>query len=271
MYEIAVKTTLKKTKSKQGLTLIELIIVVGILSILALIIIPNGMEVFKKSRLSQMKADTRILTEAAHAYASDHRGVLPAYNSITINNEETEKVIQYALRLNGVHPSIYSQLNAQYFKRLDRVKLKGYIKGGTETMGYFVVDNVPDGKISGYNNELAGEVFKDDAIAYAHKLYNFTYVYNPKDPNEGIQNPDGNGVAQPGPYDPPNGNPPGSNTTPGNGETGGTRPDGNNSGGNDPSGNNPGGNNPGGNNPGGNNPGGNNEDLNVIIDPGGSN
>lgn len=61
--------------SKRGpkaFTLIELLIVVGIIAILALIAVPNLLEAQVRSKVSRCRADLRTLATAVESYAADH-------------------------------------------------------------------------------------------------------------------------------------------------------------------------------------------------------
>lgn len=58
-------------KSLRGLTIIEILIVAAIFALLAMIIVPNFVELRNQSRLSRARVDLRRLATAAEAYAVD--------------------------------------------------------------------------------------------------------------------------------------------------------------------------------------------------------
>ena len=62
----------------RAFTLIELLIVVGIISILALIAVPNFLEAQIRSKVSRAKSDMRTITVAIEAYSVDNTSQYPA-------------------------------------------------------------------------------------------------------------------------------------------------------------------------------------------------
>ena len=62
-------------------TLIELLIVVGIISILALIAVPNFLEAQIRAKVSRAKADMRTIATAMESYCVDNRHYPPDYDA----------------------------------------------------------------------------------------------------------------------------------------------------------------------------------------------
>jgi prepilin-type N-terminal cleavage/methylation domain-containing protein len=65
----------------KAFTLIELLIVIGIISILALIALPNMLEAQTRAKISRAKADIRTIATAMEAYAVDANKYPPNFNT----------------------------------------------------------------------------------------------------------------------------------------------------------------------------------------------
>lgn len=68
------------TKRLQGFTLIELMVVIGIITILAAVVIVavNPLRQFRSARDTQRRADLREITSAIYQYSVDNNGQLPS-------------------------------------------------------------------------------------------------------------------------------------------------------------------------------------------------
>ncbi|MGI8906307.1 MAG: type IV pilin protein [Candidatus Sumerlaeaceae bacterium] len=64
-------------KRTHAFTLIELLIVVGIIAILALVALPNLLEAQVRSKISRARADMRTLATALETYAADNNKYVP--------------------------------------------------------------------------------------------------------------------------------------------------------------------------------------------------
>src|SRR5881394_947064 len=68
-------------RARRAFTLIELLIVVGIISILALIAVPNFLEAQIRAKVTRGKADLRTIATALEAYHVDTNHYPPDYDS----------------------------------------------------------------------------------------------------------------------------------------------------------------------------------------------
>jgi prepilin-type N-terminal cleavage/methylation domain-containing protein len=79
---------LPNIKSSKGFTLIELIVVIGMLTILFAIVLVavNPGRQFAASRNTARSNDVNAILNSVHQYAADHNGVLPAAITVTPTN-----------------------------------------------------------------------------------------------------------------------------------------------------------------------------------------
>jgi prepilin-type N-terminal cleavage/methylation domain-containing protein len=66
---------------KRAFTLIELLIVIGIIAILALVALPNMLEAQVRAKVARGKADLRSISTTMEAYAVDHNRYPPNYDT----------------------------------------------------------------------------------------------------------------------------------------------------------------------------------------------
>lgn len=72
---------IKLQAKPRAFTLIELLIVIGIISILALIALPNMLDAQVRAKVARGKADLRTISTAMEAYAVDHNKYPPNYDT----------------------------------------------------------------------------------------------------------------------------------------------------------------------------------------------
>lgn len=72
------QTTANRGFRRSGFTLIELMIVIGIIAILAAILVPNMVRSKNQGRLSACKQNVRSMASAIESYATDNQGRYPS-------------------------------------------------------------------------------------------------------------------------------------------------------------------------------------------------
>ena len=81
---------IKKTvrKAQQGFTLIEIMVVVGIIGLLVAVLIPNVTGKMNEARIASARVQIKNVEEALVAYSMKHGGKYP--DSLDVLTEETE-------------------------------------------------------------------------------------------------------------------------------------------------------------------------------------
>ncbi|MEK7499818.1 MAG: type II secretion system protein [Patescibacteria group bacterium] len=127
-------------KKRSGLTLIELLIVISVLSILLAMLLPNFNDVRKQARDRRRKADVRAIQQALELYRSNQTpqsyptGSLPNSGSIW-----TEGGVVYMKKM--PEDPLYDINNAQYYYRYTQVASDTYFLGAC-------LENIADNDIA---------------------------------------------------------------------------------------------------------------------------
>ena len=75
-------------KAQQGFTLIEIMVVVGIIGLLVAVLIPNVMGKMNEARIASARVQIKNVEEALVAYSMKHGGKYP--DSLEVLTEETD-------------------------------------------------------------------------------------------------------------------------------------------------------------------------------------
>lgn len=88
---------------RAAFTLIELLIVIGIISILALIAVPNMLEAQARAKVSRVKNDLRVMATALESYCVDNNAY-PTYHYV--RNQQAYS--NYSFHVGGIVIGIYN-------------------------------------------------------------------------------------------------------------------------------------------------------------------
>lgn len=133
-----------QSSSSRGITLIELLLIVGILAILAAIIIVafNPTQQVATARDSQRKSDVSTILNAVYQYAIEHEGALPGNISETPKEICRTRILpEPCLADNGVN---LRDVAASYVKTVPRDPLTPDTGTGT----YYVISKDANGIVT---------------------------------------------------------------------------------------------------------------------------
>src|SRR5438128_4503738 len=82
--------------TRRAFTLIELLIVIGIISILALVALPNMLDAQVRAKVARGKADLRTISTSMEAYAVDHNRYPPNYDTGLYGFDPNTEFFSYA-------------------------------------------------------------------------------------------------------------------------------------------------------------------------------
>lgn len=82
------KTSLSNLRNQKGFTLIEVLVVIGILAVLLLITLVaiNPAKQFAQANNTQRNSDVNAILNAINQYAADNKGVLPSGITTSVQN-----------------------------------------------------------------------------------------------------------------------------------------------------------------------------------------
>lgn len=137
------KNALSRIRNQKGFTLIEVLVVIGILSVLLLITLVaiNPARQFAQANNTQRNSDVNTLLNAIHQYAADNKGTLPA--GITSSNQE----------IASTGANICSLLVSAYVAALPSDPLTGAAVtqaqcSGVYNTGYYVVSSATNNRVT---------------------------------------------------------------------------------------------------------------------------
>lgn len=159
-----------KRYAKKGFTLIELIVVMAVLAILVTLGAPRFLGYTKDAEVTAMKADSKLIEQAAYQYALKNDDIWPTAEPVTSIDEEVKDIIAAALVDRGAvadqaagEAMVDALISANAFCKIDEAKIQPFIRSTKRPVNsYFIVNRVSG--VSGYNNELEGMVFSVTAL-----------------------------------------------------------------------------------------------------------
>lgn len=125
----------KISKGQKGFSLLELTIVIAIIVVLAAIVVPSGLRILERARVSSLAVDISLIKCAAIEYYADH-GAWPVSDSDFLEDDGE-----------GV-----------YLDRWPQAPWNGASVTWRESGPYIEVQNLPDGKSEKLQEILGGEI-----------------------------------------------------------------------------------------------------------------
>ena len=124
---------MKKLNKKKGFTLIEILVVIGLIAILAAVVLIaiNPARQFRQANNSQRSANVNAILNAVGQYSADHKGNISALGIVSGND------LSDAEPITGDNTDMCEELVPQYLPMFpadpdNKRKCKGYQSGGEE-------------------------------------------------------------------------------------------------------------------------------------------
>lgn len=136
-----------KINNNRGFTLIELIVVMAVIAILVLLATPKFLGYTKDAKVTAMKADCKVLSNAALQYNIDEEGWPVTEDEVIATEGLTAKI--------GSDATI---------KKINKSALDNYVKNTSNPIEDYVL--VVDGEYEGEVFHLKGVEDKDENIFY---------------------------------------------------------------------------------------------------------
>lgn len=144
------KYTIKKTCMKKGFTLLEVLLVVGIIAILAGIVIVaiNPTKQLGDARNAQRRSDVLTILNAVYQYAIDNNGNLPDTADISTASvcNQSQAATQEIATTTGGTPAIYEALVGDSATYLTAIPTDP--GGNATTSGYHIKKDATTGRVT---------------------------------------------------------------------------------------------------------------------------
>lgn len=122
----------RKIRNRKGFTIIELIVVMGVLAILVAMGVPRYLGYTKDAAVTAMKADSKLLEQAAYQYALNNDDVWPAGTAIDLaTTTDIADEVKTFLSNSGIAGDVYE---------IDETLVAPYIRSTKNPISsYFII------------------------------------------------------------------------------------------------------------------------------------
>jgi general secretion pathway protein G len=122
----------RKIRNRKGFTIIELIVVMGVLAILVAMGVPRYLGYTKDAAVTAMKADSKLLEQAAYQYALNNDDVWPAGTAIDLaTTTDIADEVKTFLSNSGITGDVYE---------IDETLVAPYIRSTKNPISsYFII------------------------------------------------------------------------------------------------------------------------------------
>ncbi len=124
-------------KTKNGFTLVEILVVVVILGILAAVVIPQFSPAATEAKTSRVASDLQVMRAQIGLYKIQHNDQLPGTAGVSFEDAMTKKTDEDgALNPAGIRGPYTPKIPVNPFNELDTIDIDGALGGGSHGWYY---------------------------------------------------------------------------------------------------------------------------------------